>query len=121
MLVAYVVITVAAAIVFACAAVLSITGHPSVIRTAEAVRVPTSWMVPLGAALAAGSLGLVAGFVIPALGTVAACGLVLYFTGAAVAHFRVHDTNLNNWINWAIFFALAVGTLSVALAHHGPA
>ena len=47
-----------------------------------------TWMVPLGFLLAAGSLGLVAGFAAPALGTAAACGLVAYFLGAAGAHIR---------------------------------
>ncbi|MFJ8504758.1 hypothetical protein [Streptomyces avermitilis] len=37
---------------------------------------------PLGALLAAGALGLPAGFVVPVLGTLAASGLVLYFLGA---------------------------------------
>ncbi|MEV0272344.1 DoxX family protein [Hamadaea sp. NPDC050747] len=120
MLAMYVAVTVVAAIVFAYAAILSITGSDIVIRTAEAVHVPASWMVPLGTLLAAGSLGLLAGFVVPGIGTAAACGLVLYFVGAAAAHVRVRDTRPSHWGNWAAFFALAVATLVVALAYHGP-
>ncbi len=39
-------------------------------------------MIPLGVLLAAGALGLLAGFVVPTLETLAAAGLVLYFLGA---------------------------------------
>ena len=94
MLAAYIAVTVVAAIANACAAVLSFTHHKSVVETAERLRVPVSWTVPLGFLLAAGSLGLVAGFAIPALGTAAACGLVLYFLFAAGAHIRARDTRL---------------------------
>ncbi|MEV0271455.1 DoxX family protein [Hamadaea sp. NPDC050747] len=120
MLAMYIAVTIVAAIVFAYAAVLSIIGSDTVARTAEAVRVPASWMVPLGTLLAAGSLGLLAGFLVPAIGTAAASGLVLYFACAAAAHARVRDTQLSRWGTWAAFFALAVATLVVALAYHGP-
>jgi hypothetical protein len=102
------------------AAVLSFTHHKSVVETVEWLRVPVSWMVPLGFLLAAGSLGLVAGFAIPALGTAAAGGLVLYFLFAAGAHIRARDTRLLGWVNWAAFFTLAVAALVMGLAYHGP-
>jgi hypothetical protein len=120
MLAAYVAITVVAAIAYAFAAVLNFTHNKSVAETAERLRVPVSWQVPLGFLLAAGSLGLLAGFAVPALGTAAACGLVLYFLGAAGAHIRARDTRLLAWINWAAFFSLAVAALVVGLAYHGP-
>jgi hypothetical protein len=120
MLAAYIAVTVVAAIANACAAVLSFTHHKSVVETVERLRVPVSWMVPLGFLLAAGSLGLVAGFAIPALGTAAACGLVPYFLFAAGAHIRARDTRLLAWINWAAFFTLAVAALVMGLAYHGP-
>jgi hypothetical protein len=120
MLAAYVAVTVVAAIANACAAVLSFTHHKSVVETVERLRVPVSWMVPLGFLLAAGSLGLVAGFAIPALGAAAAGGLVLYFLFAAGAHIRARDTRLLAWINWAAFFTLAVAALVMGLAYHGP-
>lgn len=120
MLVAYLAVTVVAATAYACAAVLSFTHHKSVGETAERLRVPASWQVPLGFLLAAGSLGLVAGLAVPVLGTAAGCGLVLYFLCAAGAHIRARDTRLLAWVNWAAFFALAVAALAVSLAHHGP-
>jgi hypothetical protein len=120
MLAAYIAVTVVAAIAYAYAAVLNFTHDKSVAQVAERLGVPVSWMVRLGLLLGAGSAGLVAGFAVPALGTAAACGLVLYFLCAAGAHIRARDTRLLNWINWAVFFSLAVAALAVGLAYRGP-
>jgi hypothetical protein len=120
MFAAYVAVTVVAAIANAAAALQNFTHNRSVVETAERLGVPVSWMVPLGLLLTAGSLGLVAGFAVPALGTAAACGLVLYFLCAAGAHIRARDTRLLNWVNWGAFFSLAVAALAVGLAYHGP-
>jgi membrane-bound ClpP family serine protease len=69
----------------------------------------------LGVLLAAGSVGLLAGFVVPVSGTLAAGGLVLYFLGALVAHLRVGSRRL---VGWALFFSTAVAALAVNLAVH---
>ena len=120
MLTAYVAVTVVAAVAYAVAAVLNFTHNESVAETTERLRVPVSWQVPLGFLLGAGSLGLLAAFAAPALGTAAASGLVLYFVCAAGAHIRARDTRLLAWVNWAAFFFLAVAALVVGLAYHGP-
>ena len=119
MFAAYLAVTVLAAIAYAYAAVLNLTHNQAVAKTAERLRVPVSWQVPLGLLLGAGSVGLVTGLAVPALGTAAACGLVLYFVCAADAHIRARDTPLLNWINWSAFFSLAVAALVVALAYRG--
>jgi DoxX-like family len=115
----YIAVTVVAAIAYAVAATLNFTHNKSIAETAERLRVPASWQVPLGCLLAAGSLGLVAGFAVPPLGTGAASGLVLYFLCAAGAHLRARDTRLLAWVNWAAFFLLAVAALAVGLAYRG--
>ena len=120
MLAAYLAVTVVAAIAYAYAAVLNFTHNPSIVETAERLGVPVSWQVPLGFLLGAGAVGLVTGFAVPALGTAAACGLVLYFLCAAGAHIRARDTRLLDWINWSAFFSLAVAALVVALAYRSP-
>lgn len=120
MLDVYLVVTVLAAIAFACAAVLNFIRSKSVAETAERLGVPMSWQIPLGLLLGAGAVGLVTGFVVPALGTAAACGLVLYFLCAAGAHIRARDTLLLSWINWFAFFSLAVAALMVGLVYCGP-
>ena len=56
----------------------------------------------------------------PALGTAAGCGLVLYFLCAAGAHITARDTRLLSWINWFAFFSLAVAALTVGLVYRGP-
>ena len=109
-----------AAIAYTSAAFLNFTHNKAVAETAERLHVPVSWQVPLGFLLAAGSFGLVVGFAEPALGTAAACGLVLYFLSAAGAHIRARDTRPLAWVNWAVFFVLAVAALVVAVAYHGP-
>ena len=120
MLAAYIAVTVVAAIAFATAAGLNFTHNRSVAQTAEKLGVPVSWQVPLGLLLGAGSVGLVAGVAVPALGTAAACGLVLYFLCAVGAHIRVRDTHLSSWINWSVFFSLAVAALVAGLLYRGP-
>lgn len=120
MFAAYIAVTVVAAIAFALAAILNFTHNKSVAETAERLGVPVSWQIPLGFLLGAGSVGLVIGFAVPALGTAAACGLVLYFLCAAGAHIRARDTRLSSWINWLAFFSLAVAALVVGLVYRGP-
>jgi hypothetical protein len=78
--------------------------------------VPRSWIPVLDSLLAAGALGLLAGFAFPLLGMLAAAGVVLYFLGALVAHLRVRDHQLGAW---AVFFGLAVAAPAVNLAYHG--
>lgn len=117
---AYIAVTVVAAIAFASAAVLNFTHHKSVAETAERLGVPVSWQVPLGFLLGAGSVGLVTGFAVPLLGTAAASGLVAYFVAAAGAHIRARDTRVPSWLNWCVFFSLAVAALAVGLVYRGP-
>jgi hypothetical protein len=56
----------------------------------------------------------VIGFAVPVIGSVAAGGLILYLTGALVAHLRVGSRNL---IGWAIFFVTVITNLVVNLVH----
>ncbi len=112
----YLVITLLTAAVNGLAATANFIGHEYPKSQADKLRVPRSWMRPLGTLLAAGALGLLAGFAVPVLGTLAAAGLVLYFLGALYAHLRVGDHQLGPW---AVFFSLPVAALAVSLAHHG--
>jgi DoxX-like family len=75
--------------------------------------VPRRWLPVLGALKAAGALGLLAGFGVPALGLAASAGLVLYFVGAIVTVIR------SGWYSHipypAVFLLLAVGALIAML------
>ncbi|MCP9212044.1 DoxX family protein [Streptomyces sp. NEAU-Y11] len=112
----YLVVTLLTAAVNGLAATANFIGHEYPKSQADKLRVPRSWMRPLGTLLAAGALGLLAGFAVPVLGTLAAAGLVLYFLGALYAHLRVGDYQL---VPWAVFCCLPVAALAVSLAHHG--
>jgi hypothetical protein len=117
MFAAYVAITLIAAAANGYAAYSSFTGAEFVKATADKIRVPQSWMIPLGVLLAAGALGLLAGFVVPVLGTLATVGLVLYFLGALGAHVRAHNYQLGAP---ATFLLVAVAAQAVNLAYRSP-
>ena len=115
MFAAYVTVTVLASVLSGVAAVANLAGHDYPQAQADLNRVPRSWIPVLGAVLAAGSLGLLAGFAVPLLGILAAAGLVLYFVGALVAHVRADNRELGGW---ALFFGTAVAALAVNLSYH---
>jgi hypothetical protein len=113
--VTYVVITILAALANGYAASLNFVGAESVKVVADRVHVSRRWMVPLGTLLASGAVGLLAGFAVPALGTAAAIGLVVYFICAVTAHLRVGDRQIGG----AVFFLLlAAAALATAVAYH---
>ena len=74
--------------------------------------VPRSWWPWLGTAKAAGAVGLVVGLAVPVVGSVAAVGLVLYFTGAVITVARAR------WYSHIpfplMYMAPALGALVVA-------
>lgn len=115
MYIAYLAITIMAALANGYAASLNFAGAESVKVVADRVQISQRWMIPFGILLAAGAIGLLIGFAIPVLGKAAAIGLILYFICAIGAHIRVRDTGLGG----AIFFLfLAVGALVTNLAYH---
>jgi hypothetical protein len=113
--IAYVTVTVIAALFNATASFFYLSGHHYPKAQADMKRIPHSWLPVLGALLGAGSLSLLAGFAVPLLGTAAAICLVLYFAGALVAHLRVGSRKL---VGWAVFFTTAVANLALTLAYH---
>ena len=115
--VTYVVITILAALANGYAAALNFVGAESVKVVADRVQVSRTWMVPLGTLLASGAAGLLASFAVPALGTAAAIGLVVYFICAVTAHLRAGDRQIGG----AVFFLLlAAAALTTDLAYHDP-
>jgi len=111
----YVVITLLAALANGYAASLDFVGAESVKVTADRVQVAQKWMVPLGLCMASGAAGLLIGLAVPALGTAAAIGLVLYFICARSAHIRVRDRHVGGAVG---FLVLAVAALTASLAYH---
>ncbi|WP_432968000.1 DoxX family protein [Dactylosporangium sp. CA-233914] len=114
MFAAYVTVTCVAAVFTGSAAVTYLLGHDYPKAQADMKRIPRSWVPVLGLLLAAGTLGLLAGFAVPLLGTLAAGGLVLYFVGALIAHLRVGSRKL---VGWAAFFVTVAAAFAVNLGY----
>ncbi|MFE4170594.1 DoxX family protein [Streptomyces sp. NPDC056909] len=116
MFAAYVTVTILGAVFNGAAAVTYLIGHEYPKTQADMKGVPRKWVPVLGALLAAGAVGLPAGFAVPLLGTVAASGLVLYFIGAIIAHLRVGSRDI---VGGIAFLSTAVAALALGLIHHG--
>ncbi|MFG2621717.1 DoxX family protein [Streptomyces sp. NPDC048507] len=82
------VLTLVAAFMAAFSGVSMLRGASFVVEPLVAYGVPASWWTRLAAAKIAGALGLLAGFLVPAVGVAAAIGLVAYFTGAVITVLR---------------------------------
>jgi DoxX-like family len=111
----YLAITILAALAYGYAACLNFVGAESVRAVADKVRVSHVWMIPFGTLLASGAVGLLVGFAVPALGTAAAIGLVVYFICALTAHIRARDPRIGGA---ASFLVLAVAALIASLGYH---
>lgn len=111
----YAIITILAALAYSYAACLNFVGAESVKVVADKVRVPQKWMIPFGVLLASGAAGLLLGLAVPALGTAAAIGLVVYFVCAMGAHIRVRDPQIGGAVS---FLVLSVAALIAGLGYH---
>jgi hypothetical protein len=108
-LTAYLLVTVLTAALNAYAAYVDFIRAEWVVANITRYGIPHSWLFSLGAVKAAGAAGLLVGVVTPAIGIVAAAGLVVYFIGAAVTVVRA------GWYSHlrypTPFLLLAVGSL----------
>lgn len=87
----YVIVAVLGAAMAGFSAVSVFTRAKWVVEPLAAYGVPRSWWPWLGAAKAAGAVGLLVGLAVPAVGTAAGIGLVLYFTGAVATVLRARS------------------------------
>lgn len=88
---AYVIVTIVAALWVGFSAFSLLRRAPFVVDPLVEYGVPQAWWTPLGLAKAAGSIGLIVGLWIPAIGVAAAIGLILYFAGAVVTVLRARS------------------------------
>jgi hypothetical protein len=110
----YVVVTVLAAAMVGFSAG-SVFAHATwVVEPLAEYGVPRSWWPWLGAAKAAGALGLLVGLAVPVIGLLAGLALVLYFTGAVITVLRAR------WYSHVPFPLLYVAPVIGSLAI-GPA
>ncbi|GAA3395781.1 DoxX family protein [Streptomyces roseoviridis] len=91
MFIAYAALATLLALATSGSAFMTLTRKPAIVDNMTKLGVPASWLPWLGAAKAAGALGLLVGLAVPLLGEAAAAGLVLYFAGAVVTHIRAKD------------------------------
>lgn len=113
MLAAYVVVTVVTIVANAGIAVADFARSKFVLGNMAEVGVPRSWLVPLGALKAAGAAGLLIGLLgVEFIGIAAAIGLVLFFTGALIAHLRARV--VYNLVGPGAYWLLAMASLVLA-------
>ncbi|MFE9974589.1 DoxX family protein [Streptomyces hirsutus] len=117
MFVAFATVSILGAVFNGAAAVTYLIGHEYPKSQPDMKGIPRKYVPVLGALLAAGTVGLLAGLAGPVLGTLAASGLVLYFIGAIIAHLRVGSRDI---VGGIVFLATAVAALVLGLLHHGP-
>jgi hypothetical protein len=111
-----IVVTVTTAIVTAGIAVADLVPAGFVLANSAKVGVPRSWLPALGAVKLAGAGGLLVGLLgLRALGIAAAVGLVLFFVGAMVTHFRARV--LYNIAFPGAFLCLSAASLALMVAH----
>lgn len=114
----YVAITFIVAVMVAASGFMKIRHDPHVVRTIhEVVGVPLRYFPFLAVCEFVGALGLVLGIFWPLLGIAAGVGLVLYFTGAILAHLRVGDFK---GVGPAVFMFVAVTIILTVRLHLGP-
>lgn len=89
--VACLIVTGLLAAVLVGSAAAKLTKVDRVVENITGVGVPLGWFPWLAAIELVGAAGLVAGLGLEPLGVAAAVGVVLYFTGAVIAHVRVRD------------------------------
>ncbi|ANP48300.1 hypothetical protein J2Z21_003714 [Streptomyces griseochromogenes] len=81
---AHIVVTLLAALMAGFSGTVLLMRAEWIVKALTDYSVPRAWWTPLGAAKAAGAVGLVAGLFVPVIGVLAGIGLVVYFVGAAV-------------------------------------
>lgn len=85
----------------------------SIRQNLAVIGVPESWTVfPIGTLKIAGAAGLLAGLLgVPAVGPIAAFGLILFWVCATFSHVRVSDWSAQFYATACLFAPLSVGAL----------
>jgi hypothetical protein len=113
MFAAYITVTITAAAANIFSAMCDFVRYEKVSIAMAKAGVPESWMTTLGFLKAAGALGLLVGIGVPAIGTAAAIGLILFFVGAIITHLRAGDYSFGLA---TVFLLLAATALVLRLA-----
>lgn len=113
MFTAYVVVTFLAAAANLYAASNDFRRVPFVLENMDRLGLSRSWLFTLGILKTTGALGLLIGLVLPAVGSAAAAGLIVFFLGAIICTLRVR------WYSHlafpTIWLLLGVGALTLRI------
>lgn len=113
MFTAYVVVTILAAAGLTFTVSADYFLREQVYANMDRAGVPRSWLPKLAVPRAAGAVGLLVGFAVPAIGIAAATGVVLYFVGAIITHLRARWYDISYP---SIYLLLAAASLALLLA-----
>jgi hypothetical protein len=113
MSIAYIVVTVLAALMVGYSA-YGVFSHAKWTQSLTDYGVPRSWWPWLGTAKAAGALGLLVGLLAPVIGVMAAIGLVLYFAGAVIS--VIHARYYSHIPIPLVYMAPVIGSLALLYA-----
>jgi DoxX-like protein len=114
MLGAYIVAAILVSVVLVASGRGKLVKDEQVVTGLTKARVPLSWYPALALTEFAGALGLLIGIAWRPLGIAAATGVVLYFTGAALAHLTAKD--VGGALVPAVILAVAAATCWFAIA-----
>ncbi|MFQ6395334.1 DoxX family protein [Nocardia sp. KC 131] len=112
--IAYVIVTVLAALAASSAAVVDVIRPQWLRDNMENYGIPERMLGLLAALEALGALGLLVGLVIPVLGVAAAVGLILYFLGAVIT--ILHARWYSDIAYPLPYLGLAAGSLGLFVA-----
>ncbi|HKR51108.1 MAG TPA: DoxX family protein [Pseudonocardiaceae bacterium] len=112
MFIAYVIVSIVFALMLAGSAWAKLIRNDRVVTGITGLGVPLRWFPILATCELAGSVGLLAGIAFAPLGIAAAIGVVLYFVGALIAHFRAGDKAI---VPPLVFLMTAVAALCLRI------
>lgn len=114
MLLAFVIVSMAAAAALTYAAVADLARYDWILQNMDRARVPRSWLTRLGLLKAAGALGLIVGIFVPFVGIVASVGLIGFFVGAVITHLAARWYSLGFPVSYLVLVTapLLLGTMA---------
>lgn len=115
---AYLVVTLTAIAFDGFSGVAALVHFAPILPGMASAGVPVSWLrFPIGTLKTLGTVGLVVGLWVPAIGIAAAAGLVIFFVCAVYTHVLAHDIT-GQMMFGAFLLALNCAALTAAIAAH---
>ncbi|BBY02802.1 hypothetical protein MSEO_33010 [Mycobacterium seoulense] len=114
----YLVVTIIAIVLNGFSGVSALVHFAPIIAPMRRAGVPLSWLrFPIGTLKTLGTLGLIVGLWVPAVGIAAAAGLTVFFICAMYTHVLANDIS-GQFALAGFFFALNGATFALAVITH---